>query len=333
MGSFANSLHVKCDDAGRVAAAVRDILGGDGWSPTDEPLDEDTIQLGLPSSRRGVQISAPVGGWVSLLDSDLMGASLLAEALADQLDTDTFYFLVNDSDSWCYTLCRGGKQLDEFDSAGEGGMPEEVSEEQLVEFAESIETLQSMMADGSLQERVQAMQRDLIANMPPEIQAIEGRMKQGQATQDDLRRHQEWFAAALPQLQDEIGQKLGGIFKMATSAAPKPKTDKPKKKKSAKASKAAKKRLDHLRPLLASGVSDDDVQSVLSRQAVFAEETLAEFLPLVSIPAYYANLSYGYLPESTPAELAAHAIRFVHELRFESDEPFEMIQFPNGSST
>ena len=330
MGSFANSLHVRSNDAGRVAAAVRDILGAEGWSPTDEPLDEDTMQLGLPSSRRGVQISAPVGGWVSLLDSDMLGGSLLAEALADQLDTDALYFLVNDSDSWCYTHCRGGKQLDEFDSSGEGGLPEEVSEEQVAEFAESIESLHAMMADGSLQERLQAIQRDLAANTPPEIQAIEARMQTGQATQDDIRRHQEWFAAALPQLRDELGQQLGGILKMATSAAPKPKADKPNKKESAKANKAAKKRLDHLRPLLASGVSDDDVHAVLDRQAVFAEQTLADFLPLVNIPAYYANRSYGYLLESTPAELATHSIRFVHDLRFENDEPLEMLEFPNA---
>jgi hypothetical protein len=67
-----------------------------------------------------------------------------------------------------------------------------------------------------------------------------------------------------------------------------------------------------------SKVLPKDVQAVLDQQAVFAEEVLAEFMPLVNVPAFYANLSYRYLDESSPPELAGHGIRFVQHLRFET---------------
>ena len=73
-----------------------------------------------------------------------------------------------------------------------------------------------------------------------------------------------------------------------------------------------------MRPLLAPGVTDEQVQDVFDKQAVFAEEVLAEFLPLLGIPDFYANLSCRYLEESGPEELADQGIRFLHDLRFES---------------
>jgi hypothetical protein len=67
---------------------------------------------------------------------------------------------------------------------------------------------------------------------------------------------------------------------------------------------------------LAEDADEEGVEEVLGAHATFAEETLADFLPLVGIPGYYAYLSYGYLDESTPAELARQSIRFVHHLKF-----------------
>src|SRR5262249_31369665 len=74
--------------------------------------------------------------------------------------------------------------------------------------------------------------------------------------------------------------------------------------------------LEHLRPLLKGGVNDSHVAEILSEQATFAEETLGRFLPLIGIPAFYAYLSYQYLPEFTSADLAQKSIHFTEHLRF-----------------
>ena len=54
---------------------------------------------------------------------------------------------------------------------------------------------------------------------------------------------------------------------------------------------------------------------MLEKHALFAEEVLAEFLPLVGLSDFYANLSYRYLNEGTEDELPSHNIRFVNHLR------------------
>ena len=82
-----------------------------------------------------------------------------------------------------------------------------------------------------------------------------------------------------------------------------------------------KRRLDALRPLLAPGVTDEQIQEVCQRQAIFAEEVLAAFLKLLGITDFYAHLSYDYLDESGPEELTAYQIRFVHHLHFTTAHP------------
>ena len=68
---------------------------------------------------------------------------------------------------------------------------------------------------------------------------------------------------------------------------------------------------------VSTGVSATD-RVRIDQSAVFAEEVLAEFMPLVNVAAYYANLSYGYLDESSAQELAEHGIHFDQHLRFET---------------
>jgi hypothetical protein len=41
MGSFASNLHVKSNDADRVAATLVEILAESGWRPTDKPIAQD----------------------------------------------------------------------------------------------------------------------------------------------------------------------------------------------------------------------------------------------------------------------------------------------------
>ena len=81
---------------------------------------------------------------------------------------------------------------------------------------------------------------------------------------------------------------------------------------------AAQQRTENLRPLFVAGTTDEQFQEILAEKAVFAEETLAKFLPLVGIPCHYAYLSYDYQSEATPDELAAHGIQFAHHLMFAS---------------
>src|SRR5262249_49864523 len=115
MGSFATSLHVKSSNANRVAATLENILADDGWRPTEKQLDKDA-GWGQSENLRGVHITSPRDGWVSILDSDLMSGHDLTARLAQQLQTPAIFFFVNDSDSWSYLLADGHGATSEFDS-------------------------------------------------------------------------------------------------------------------------------------------------------------------------------------------------------------------------
>jgi hypothetical protein len=154
----------------------------------------------------------------------------------------------------------------------------------------------------------------MAAAAPPEVRATEARIRSGQGTAADMQQYQAWAMQEMPKYMADMKALLGGALDLPKASAPKK-----SKRKASKAERTAQKqRLDALRPILAEGITDKDVQAVLDQQAVFAEEVLAEFLPLVNISAYYANLSYGYLDESSPQELAGHGIQFVQHLRFET---------------
>jgi hypothetical protein len=316
MGSFANSLHVKCDDAERVKAAIESLLADKGWSATDELPDEPDARFGVTPTRRALFVSAPLGGWVSILDSDLMGESQLAADLARQLDTYALLVMVNDSDSWYYTLHRGARQLDEFESEmGDDDFDESPGD--LEGLTASLNSLQKMMSDGSLMQRMAEVQQQIEAKMPPEMQDIRARAQIGKATSEELMQFQDWFSRSNPLINEQIEQLVGTVLPGGALGRLKQQLQpKPGKRKAAKADKATRERLERLRPLLAKDADDEEVEEVFAVQATFAEETLADFLPLVGIPGYYAYLSYGYLEESTPAELAQHSIRFVHHLKY-----------------
>src|SRR5262245_8671974 len=113
MGSFASSLHVKANDAGRVADTLAELFTKSGWRPTQKIPDLDAT-WGIESSLRAVQISAPRQGWVSILDTDLMGAHSIAPQLATALTTHAIFFFVNDSDGWSYLLADSKGTVSEF---------------------------------------------------------------------------------------------------------------------------------------------------------------------------------------------------------------------------
>jgi hypothetical protein len=316
MGSFANSLHVRCGDADRVAKAIAEVLTGEGWSPTTRSPARAT--LGTPSPLRALEVSSPVAGWVSILDSDLMGIHQLAGDLAVRLDDYAIVFLVNDSDSWGYRLAHRDRVVDEFDTEpDEDDWDDELPEGDLAQLGQQVQALQGLMRDGSLQERMKQMSEQMMADAPPEIRGIATKMQTGQATRAEIQHYSRWSMEQMPKISAQIKELLGG-------ALPQPAIGPVKKKPARKPTKsqqtAAKKRLAALRPLLAAGISDEQVQQALDARAVFAEESLANFLPLLGIPRHYAYLSYAYLADTEPAELAAQSIRFVHHLRYENNQ-------------
>jgi hypothetical protein len=313
MGSFANSLHVKADRSEMVAAAIHDILRDAEWRPTDQPPDPDA-PLGMTNGRRGIQVSAPVNGWVGLLDSDVVGITELGATLAEKLSVHTILFLVNDSDSWGYGLVDPSGNVSEH-------FPDEASDdmdaEELGAMGDQLVNLQQMMQDGSFQQRMQEMTNQMLAAAPPEIRELESRMRTGQATPAEMQRYQAWAMQQFPKVQDQVRAMFGGALGVV-GASPTTGKSKPKAQPSRKEKNAARKRLAALRPLFAAGITDEQVQAALDQRAVFAEETLAAFLPLLGIPAHYAYLDYRSLDETTPEELAAHGIRFIHHLKFET---------------
>lgn len=313
MGSFANSLHVRTDRTEVVLAALHDLLRDADWRPTDERPDADEV-LGLPDGKRAIQISAAADGWVSLLDSDLAGALDLGGALAEKLATTTIFFMVNDSDGWNYRLVDANGKISEFDTLEEDG-DETESGVELEGLGEKLAGLQSLMSGGSLQQQMAEMLNQFEAGVPPEIQEIEARSKSGHATQAEMQRLQAWAMQEVPKFQSQLSDMLGGL--VGLSAAP-ISAKKPKARPNRKQKAAQRKRLETLRPLLAPNVSDEQLQAALDKRTLFAEQALAEFLPLVSIPAHYAYLDYRSLSETTPEELAAVNIRFTHHLKFES---------------
>ena len=76
--------------------------------------------------------------------------------------------------------------------------------------------------------------------------------------------------------------------------------------------------MERLKPLLTPNASNDLLLELLGRQAVFAEETLAEFLPLVGIAPVFAHLSYRYLEDFSESELASQSVQMAEHLRFKS---------------
>ena len=311
MGSFANSLHVKSGSSDAVAASIAAILKGEGWQPT-EKVPSRGATWSVSSPLRALQVSAPQNGWVSILDTDFSGAHALTPALAERLSAHAIFFLVNDSDSWCYLLAGPDGAVSEFDSAEDADDDEDSGE--LVEAGAAIAKIQALMSDGTIQQRIHAIQAQMAATAPPEIRAAETRIRSGQGTAADMHQYQAWATQEMPKYMADMKALLGGALDLPKLSAPQT-----SKHRTSKAERTAQKqRRDALRPILAEGITDEQVQNVLDQQVAFAEEVLAEFMPLVNLPAYYANLSYGYLDESSPQELAGHGIRFVQHLRFET---------------
>ena len=324
MGSFANSLHVKCGSDEQVAEAISAILADQGWRPTTEPLPDDA-RLRMSSPIRGLHVSAPAGNWVSVLDSDLGSVHSLASALAARLATHAIFFLVNDSDAWSYLLADPSGEVSEFDSMPED--EDDFDEEAVGDVHQATNAalrLQALMRDPAQMRRMQQFTAEMLASAPPEIRELDAKMKRGQLNAAEMQRYHAWSREQFPKFLAQLDPSLASALGAVRSAT----KQKPRRKKSKTRRAAQQPRLDELRPLLAPDVSDDQLESALDRQAVFAEDPLADFLPLLGINEHYAYLSYHYLEETTPRELASQGIRFLHNLRFESGPRLRVFSEP-----
>lgn len=304
MGSFANSLHVRSSDAAAVAEAIRAALLAEGYEPTDEEPDEDAM-WGGPSALRAVHVSAARDGWVSVLDSDLMNSMSLTAELSDRLETHTLHFLVNDSDSWHYQLYHAGRKVDAFDSSGD--------EDEFGDDEDSDEPIGTVPAGDAAR-----MQQDFIVGfqqfqakmqemLPPDLRDIQERWKTGRATPEEIQKYTCWAQTEMPKLRGGLQELLGGFASVLAA-----------RKQQANSANEDKfqAHVDHLRPLLKDGIGDDPVLRVLGTKAVFAEETLGDFLLLLGIARYYAYLSYRYLGECTEHDLVSNSIQLSEHLRF-----------------
>jgi hypothetical protein len=326
MGSFANSLHVKTSDTERVATNLTELFAEAGWQPTQKKLELHET-WGGEGPVRGVQISAPREGWVSILDTDLMGVHAAVPRLAKKLGTHAIFFLVDDSDAWSYLLADPKGVVSEFESGVGAGDEEDYDDSEMVESGAAIAQLQNLMRDGSMLQKFQDMQAQMLAAAPPEVREAEVRIKHGQGTTADMQVYQAWTMKEMPKHQAQLRSAISGLFNLPR-IVPETRARQKAGRKQTKAERAVeKKRLDSLRPLFGAGASDEQVQEVLNKQATFAEDVLAEFLLLLDISEFYANLSYRYLRGAKDSELAAHNIQFVHDLRFETNRPRQFSSF------
>jgi hypothetical protein len=295
MGSFANSLHVKCEDAAVVAEIVRKSLSAEGYEPTDEELDEET-RWGFSPTLRAIQLSVARDGWVSLLDTNMMDSIGLAAMLSGQLETHAIQVMVNDSDSWHYQLYYAGRPIDEFNSSG----GEAFDEDGGIADLEGLADLQR-----SLQNRAEELEQRLRQLLPAEMQEIQDRWKAGRATQEEIHKYTQWIGTEMPRLMGGFQDLLGKLAPSFSQPGRQPADE-----------GDSKSHVVHLKPLLRAGVSEERVCEVLGTREVFAENTLAEFLPLIGIASRYAYLSYRYLEEYSASRLADGSIRLEHHLKF-----------------
>jgi hypothetical protein len=307
MGSFATSIHVQANDAAAVADALRRVLFAEGYEATDEE-PPDGSRTWLPSPIRAIHVSAAHEGWISLLDNEGMGSQTLAAALSGQLQTHVIHFFVNDSDSWHYQLHHAGKTIDEFNSRTDDDEFEE-DDEDSAGIADMGAKINVADAQRIIQERALQWQQQLQQNMPPHLREMQQRWRTtGRIDPEEMQELNAWMRSQMPNMREQLRELMGLAGGM--SGGPRLQAAPPVD------SGRHETHLEHLKPLLKGDVKDSHVAEILSEQATFAEETLGRFLPLIGMPAFYAYLSYQYLPEFTCDDLAQKSIRFTEHLKF-----------------
>jgi hypothetical protein len=338
MGSWANSFHVRADNATTVADAVRAILLGSGhrlhtgqasppvavgrtlpfpprprhddFDDDDDQFEEDFADDSDRSSNtrggvRSICVYQPCRGWVGVLDSE--DFSDLGQQLSARLATDALSLAVNDSDAWCYALYRNGQQFDEFDSSGEdpddvGGMTPEM---QAAMESGDEDAIERLMLAHAPQGPIRMPFGGLVP--PVELTMLQQRIARGQATLGDRLRcfwlglKYRFHLLALFMGWRSMDFDFGFDIPRAT----------PLDRATLDLHVA---RLREFFPDAGSRA----LQALLPRSSFPAEGLLADFLGILGLPRLYAYLSHRYLEDHSDDELAAEGIIRATELHFQT---------------
>lgn len=301
MGSFANSMHVKCNDETKVASALREAMCDAGYQPMTQECDTNG-RMGASSSIRAFYLTEAHQDWVGVLDSDGPTSSSLAGDLSKRLNTYSIHFFVNDSDSWRYQLFHQGAACDSFISV------EDVGELTGVDALSPQGDPASLggappRSDEEIVEQLQKIQRTIQEDdVPDAIKEVERRMKEGTATNDDYQQFVKYGQYQASRLASEICQSIPEFAPwIMGSGAPK---------------RDVKKHVRMLRPILAEGATTRRLSAVLRKQADFAEEMLGQFMDLVGIQELFSLLNYRYLAEHGRVSLLKAEIKVCKHVRF-----------------
>jgi len=308
MGSFANSLHVRSDDAEAVAVAVRESLENQGYAATAGESGEVEL-TGLGTAVRCLRVAEASKGWVGIVDSDLMGMLTLAQDLSFRLQTHAIGVMVNDSDSWHYELFHRGQQVDGFDSAGAEPLLD--LDELPAEMLEMPDAGELAKAMESVMEQMPGMAELFQSLLPPDMRELSEKITAGTATPEEAAKFSEWTKSLAEEAAEEFGDQFDELDAELPVAA----------KGSDGNGRAASKselegHLHHLRPILVEGTADEVVGGVLTETAMFAEEPMADFLELLDVHRMFASLSFDYLGELSAEDLAAEGLVFGPPLLF-----------------
>lgn len=291
MGSWANSLHIRCDDDTAAQSAIDRIMRHTGFEKSSEaPKPGEGFAINNAGTR-GVILSRSCGGWVGVLDSDQIGEMSLGLALSRELRTYAIQFFVHDSDAWYYQLFHDGKCVDEYESSDI--YSDGVAEDDWTVV--SVDDDASQIAGATqedLQRRLADAQRRFMDDKPAEIAAIQEKVTAGTATESEVVTFQAWLQDMSREMMKEINAMIGEI----TGQGVEPSEQRMDK---------CLTHVSHLRPIIADGVADQAMAAALAQEGAFAEHLLAEFLPLIGIASLFANLSYDYAANFTAAQLAA----------------------------
>jgi hypothetical protein len=398
MGSWSNSLHVKCDDARAVARSIEQLLlargytlstapvksqVGQGWMARqdealvaeyfgkqgagktdngaatsaagfgtngdgdakgpwlggkeikagrfdddgfysddfddefDEDLDVDEFDdddddgfepvrfraFGGEPEARAVSIFEPRAGWVAVMDSSLEGNVELAQQLSAHLSTDTMLVLVNDSDSWYYSLHRNGLAFDEFDSSG--GEFDEDGAEPTGEWLEAMENEDEEKLHELLMSKAPQNIKfpDPSIGLPFQLAILGAKIQTGQATFWERLKYR-WLSLKF------LWKLLTGRFTPEAMDygfdIPHPEMD----------DDTIRRHIERIKALFPNA-NEKELRELLPKCRFPSEDLLRQFLQIVGLPSFYAYLCYTYLEEHSERELASHGIVQATELHFD----------------
>ncbi len=260
MASKYGSLHVrgaggKAASLTKLVTLIETFLKGRGYRVRSAKLDN----LPDPSedpSRIGVAVFKGSNGWRSVMLSDFDLFSPLAAHLSETLGGPALYTLAIYDDRWTYELYENGQKVSEFDSAV---------------FRERQKELRKQLPQ---------------VEVPAEVLEIANRIRQAQATEDEMRQVATYMAenpdGAVAIAASTMSEMLGISLESAMSAFESAPVE----------SALTPERQAALEPLLVDEDTLDELQEVLDEDSISPDATLSRFLPLLGIESAFADTEY-----------------------------------------